>query len=236
MTREIILDTETTGLDPKKGDRIIEIGCLELENLQPTGRQFQAYINPERSVSEKTIEITGLTDAHLVDKPVFADIVESFLEFIGDDPLIIHNASFDMGFLNAELERAQRPILSRNIVIDTLDIARKKFPGSPASLDALCRRFNIDNSNREKHGAILDSELLAEVYLELMGGRQPGLIFQANASQETRNEKGDKLRHTENRPQARRETELSARLTAHELEAHERFLDKLPASAMWRHE
>jgi len=236
VTREIVLDTETTGLDPKKGDRIIEIGCLELENLQPTGRQFQAYINPERSVSEKTVEITGLTDADLIDKPVFADVVERFLEFISDDPLIIHNASFDMGFLNAELERAQRPILSRNKVIDTLDMARKKFPGSPASLDALCRRFNIDNSNREKHGAILDSELLADVYLELMGGRQPGLIFQASNSTNTRDNQSDQTRHTENRPQARRETQLSPRLTAHELEAHEQFLDKLPASAMWRHE
>lgn len=172
--REIILDTETTGLDPAAGDRIVEIACLELVNHLPTGRTFQRYLNPEREVSAGALEVHGLSDAFLAEQPRFADIVDEFLAFIGDATLVIHNAEFDVGFLNAELARCGRPPLQGK-VIDTLQMARQKFPGAQASLDALCRRFSIDNSARSKHGALLDSELLAEVYLELVGGRQVGL-------------------------------------------------------------
>jgi len=230
--REIILDTETTGLDPRQGDRIIEIGCLEIINLKATGRSFQYYIDPERSVSEKTIEITGITDAMLEGMPKFKDIADEFLAFIGNDPLVIHNADFDMGFLNAELTRIGRAALSGNKVVDTLAIARRKFPGAPASLDALCRRFGIDNSSRDKHGALLDSELLADVYLELMGGRQPGLVFQAkpNGARDDQNS-GNADRH----PQVRRASALPSRITPEEEAAHATFLDGLPVSAMWRH-
>src|SRR5690606_37349522 len=167
--REIILDTETTGLDPAAGDRIVEIACLELVNHLPTGRTFQRYLNPERAVSAGALEVHGLSDAFLAKQPRFADIVDQLLAFIGDATLVIHNAEFDVGFLNAELARCGRPPLQGK-VIDTLQMARQKFPGAQASLDALCRRFSIDNSARSKHGALLDSELLAEVYLELVGG------------------------------------------------------------------
>lgn len=173
--REIILDTETTGLSPANGDKIVEIGCVELINHLPTGNCFQKFLNPERDIPEEAIRIHGLTREFLKDKPVFSEIAEDFLEFIGDDTLIIHNADFDIKFLNAELAKAGfKPILM-NRVIDTLALARKKFPGVPTSLDALCRRFNIDNSDRSLHGALLDSKLLAAVYLELIGGRQTGL-------------------------------------------------------------
>ena len=180
--REIILDTETTGLDPSQGDRIVEIGCLELVNRLPSGETFHVYINPERAMSPEAEAVHGISDAFLADKPKFVDIVEGFLEFVGTDPLVIHNAAFDMKFLNAELEHVDRPPLEANPVIDTLAMARKRFPGAPASLDALCRRFGVDNSGRVHHGALLDSELLADVYLELSGGRQPGLVFQADAT------------------------------------------------------
>jgi DNA polymerase-3 subunit epsilon len=170
--REIILDTETTGLSPNQGHRIIEIGCIELFNHLPTGKSFHAYINPERDVPEISTKITGLTAEFLKPYPIFEKIVHDFLEFIGEDPLVIHNADFDMAFLNAELSRVNLPILPKTRAIDTLYIARQKFPGSPASLDALCKRFNVDLSKRDKHGALLDSELLAQVYLELLGGRQ----------------------------------------------------------------
>ncbi len=231
--RHVILDTETTGLKVREGDRIVEVGCLELVNYQPTGRSFQSYVNPERPVSAKTTEITGITDDQLVNEPKFAEIVDAFLEFIGDDKLVIHNAEFDLGFINGELERLNLPLIERSRTIDTLAIARKKFPGSPASLDALCRRFKIDNSARDKHGALLDSELLAEVYLELMGGRQPGLIFQAGTAAGGTSETASE---TQSRtPQPRRSGELAARISDAERAAHEAFLDQLPASAMWRH-
>jgi DNA polymerase-3 subunit epsilon len=173
--REIVLDTETTGLNAANGDRIIEIACLELVNHLPTGRQFQRYLNPERAVSSDALAIHGLSDEFLADKPKFAEIVEELFAFIGDSPLVIHNAEFDIGFVNAELARMERPSLPLERATDTVGIARRKFPGAPASLDALCRRFGIDNSARTKHGALLDAELLAEVYLELVGGRQAGL-------------------------------------------------------------
>lgn len=174
--REIVLDTETTGMDPDTGDRIVEIGCLELVNHVPTGRTFHQYINPERDVPAEVVAVHGLTNQFLADKPTFGEIVGDFVDFIGSDAkLVIHNASFDMKFINAELKTFGFPSVEWKRVIDTLDMARKKFPGSPANLDALCRRFGIDNSNRTLHGALLDSELLAEVYLEMLGGRQHGL-------------------------------------------------------------
>jgi DNA polymerase-3 subunit epsilon len=179
--REIVLDTETTGLDPTAGHRIVEIACLELLNHIPTGRSYQSYINPERDVPADALAVHGLTVEFLSDKPRFADIADDLLQFIAEAPLVIHNAEFDVGFLNAELHRLMRPPLDGERVVDTLQIARQKFPGSPASLDALCRRFAIDNSTRAKHGALLDTELLADVYLELIGGRQAGLELTAAA-------------------------------------------------------
>ncbi|HXQ40085.1 MAG TPA: DNA polymerase III subunit epsilon [Candidatus Udaeobacter sp.] len=173
--REVILDTETTGLDPSSGHRVVEIACLELINHLPSGRRFQTYLNPDRDMPDDAFRIHGLTARFLADKPRFADMVEEFLAFIDGAPLVIHNAEFDIGFLNAELKLAGRAPLPAGGAVDTVMLARRKFPGSPASLDALCKRFNVDNSARELHGALLDAELLAEVYLELIGGRQAGL-------------------------------------------------------------
>lgn len=175
--REIVLDTETTGRDPRGGDRVVEIGCLELDNHIPTGKVYQTYLNPERDVPEEVVRIHGLTEDFLRDHPRFDEVAGDFLDFIGDARLIIHNAPFDMGFLNAELENVGRKALSHDRVLDTLEMARKKFPGARNSLDALCRRFGVDNSARSNHGAVLDSELLAEVYLELIGGRQQDLAL-----------------------------------------------------------
>lgn len=175
--REIVLDTETTGLDPQSGDRIVEIGCLELMHHVPTGRKFQRYLNPERPMSADAQNVHGLSDAFLADKPTFAEVVDAFLAFIEDAPLVIHNAAFDLSFLNAELARLSLPELPDDRAIDTLKLARRRFPGAHASLDALCSRFGIDASDRTLHGALLDAELLADVYLELCGGRQPGLAL-----------------------------------------------------------
>jgi DNA polymerase-3 subunit epsilon len=172
--REIVLDTETTGLDPADAHRILEIGCVELENHLPNGRTYHQYINPDREVPDEAARVHGLTTEKLVGEPLFDAIAGEFLEFIGDAQLIIHNADFDIKFLNFELSKLGMPEISMNRVTDTLTMARKKFPGSPASLDALCKRFDVDNANRTLHGALLDSELLAEVYLELIGGRQVG--------------------------------------------------------------
>ena len=180
--REIVLDTETTGLDPASGHRIVEVACLELINHLPSGRQFQRYLNPDRDMPEDAFAIHGLTAAFLADKPRFGDIVAELIAFIDGAPLVIHNAEFDMRFLNAELTRLEQPPLAGNQAVDTLMLARRKFPGSPNSLDALCKRFSIDNSARSLHGALLDAELLAEVYLELIGGRQAGFdLVQAEA-------------------------------------------------------
>lgn len=175
--REIILDTETTGLDPAAGHRVVEIGCVEAFNHIPTGESWHCYINPERDMPEEAFRIHGLSTAFLADHRVFADIVDDFLGFIGDDNLVIHNASFDMRFLNAELGLLDRPPLDRDRAIDTVTLARRRYPGAQVSLDALCRRFEIDLSARDKHGALLDAELLADVYLELRGGRQPNLAL-----------------------------------------------------------
>ena len=177
--REIVLDTETTGLDPEAGHRVVEIGCVELVNHLPTGRTFQRYINPERPMPDEAFRVHGLSEEFLAGHPVFAAVAEEFLEFIGDARLVIHNAGFDLRFLNAELKRLGRPPLSAERAVDTVAMARSKFPGAQASLDALCRRFSVDNSGRTLHGALLDCELLAEVYLELIGGRQPELVIEA---------------------------------------------------------
>lgn len=173
--REIAVDTETTGLDPASGHRVVEIGCVEMQGMVRTGRHFHVYLNPERDMPEEAFRVHGLSADFLSDQPLFHDVAEEFLTFIGGDPLVIHNADFDMKFLNAELKRIGRPVLESGRAVDTVKIARQKFPGSPANLDALCRRFQIDLSARTLHGALLDAELLAEVYLELMGGRQAGL-------------------------------------------------------------
>jgi DNA polymerase III subunit epsilon len=180
MIREIVLDTETTGFDPAEGHRLVEIGCLELVNHVRTGRTFQTYLNPQRDVPPDAARVHGLTTAFLADKPLFTEQVDALLEFIGDDRLVIHNAEFDVKFLNAELKSAGLKPLSMARVTDTVLLARQKFPGQPANLDALCRRFKVDNSNRKFHGALLDSELLAEVYLALLGGRQHGFALGAD--------------------------------------------------------
>jgi len=175
--REIVLDTETTGLDPNSGHRIVEIGCLELINHVPTGKTYHQYVNPLRDMPTEAFNVHGLSNEFLSTHPPFEAIMDAFLDFIQESPLIIHNAKFDMKFINAELVLQKKSPLLMTRTIDTVQMARKKFPGSPANLDALCRRFKIDNSNRTLHGALLDSELLAEVYLELIGGKQPGLNF-----------------------------------------------------------
>ena len=180
--REIVVDTETTGLDARGGDRIVEIAAVELVNHLPTGRVFHRYLNPERAMSSGAYEVHGLSEQFLIGQPRFAEIADELLGFLGEDRLVIHNADFDIGFLNAELQRVERPPLPRERAVDTLALARQKFPGAQASLDALCRRFAIDNSARTKHGALLDSELLSEVYLELIGGRQAGFDLQATAA------------------------------------------------------
>jgi DNA polymerase-3 subunit epsilon len=180
--RELVLDTETTGLSPRDGHRLVEIGCVELLNHLPTGKTYHVYINPERDMPEEAFRVHGLSADFLAGHPLFADIVEDFLAFIADSPLIIHNADFDMRFINAELVRSGRSELPMSQAVDTVAMARKRFPGAQVNLDALCRRFEIDNAHRTKHGALLDAELLADVYLQLIGGRQPGLDLAVAAS------------------------------------------------------
>jgi DNA polymerase-3 subunit epsilon len=229
--REIVLDTETTGFEPSEGHRIVEIGAIELFNHMPTGRTFHVYINPERTMPPEAFEVHGLGDDFLRDKPVFHSIATEFLEFVAEARLIIHNASFDMKFLNAELSRAGRPTLALDRALDTLLIARQKFPGSPASLDALCRRFGVDNSSRAKHGALLDSELLAEVYLELIGGRQPDLML-AGSGHTGAADTSSKGPVTDWRPMPR-PAPLPPRLTEAEIAAHEAFIARLGEAAIW---
>ena len=225
--REIVLDTETTGLEPDAGDRIVEIGGVELLNHVPTGRTYHQYINPERAMPQEAFDVHGLGDEFLADKPVFAAIGDAFLDFVGDARLVIHNAAFDMKFLNAELGWMNRPALPFDRTVDTLAIARKKFPGSPASLDALCRRFGIDNSARTLHGALLDSEILAEVYLELIGGRQPGLILSGGPGEKAPDGR-DGAGRASPRP-----TALPPRITGDEAEAHRRFVEALGPESVW---
>ncbi|KEO57707.1 MULTISPECIES: DNA polymerase III subunit epsilon [Thalassospira] len=230
--REIVLDTETTGLDPYADHRLVEIGCIELINHMPTGQQYHQYINPQRPMPKEAFDVHGLGDDFLKDQPVFAEIVDDFLKFIGDDSLlVIHNAAFDMKFLNAELEWLSKPKIDMNRAIDTVQMARKKFPGSPVSLDALCRRFKIDNSNRTLHGALLDSDLLALVYLELLGGRQHGLLLDSNAK--------DKAKETANTPRmvvGPKENRLEPRLNIvsdEELAAHRAYIETKLSGAFW---
>ena len=237
--REIVLDTETTGFEPGEGDRIVEIGAIELMNHMPTGRTYHQYINPKRDMPAGAFEIHGIGPDLLTppqepkpgqvilrDKPVFADVAQAFVDFIGDSKLVIHNAAFDMKFINAELGWLNRPLLPMDQSLDTLAIARKKFPGSPASLDALCRRFGIDNSNRTLHGALLDSEILAEVYLELIGGRQPDLVMGGQTSAKTVTAGSDW------RP-APRPTPLAPKIKAAEVDAHAAFVKSLGEDALW---
>jgi len=177
--REIVLDTETTGLDPEAGHKLIEIAALELVNHLPTGKNFHHFINPERDITAEAVAIHGIKAEMLADKPVFASIVSELLEFLGDARLIIHNAEFDLGFINKELKNLGFPPIPSNRAVDTVQMARRKFPGAPASLNALCQRFSIDNTRRTFHGALLDAELLSEVYLELIGGRQSAMLLDA---------------------------------------------------------
>lgn len=223
--REIVLDTETTGLNPDAGDRIVEIGGVELFNHVATGRNFHVYINPQRDMPQEAFAVHGLSTAFLSDKPVFKAVAEDFLAFVGDAKLVIHNASFDMRFLNAELGWAGLRTLPRIQAIDTLEIAKRRFPGANNTLDALCRRFGVDNSGREKHGALLDSELLAEVYLELMGGRQPDLTLAVAVRGETR---GSAEWMVPPRPRP-----LAPRLTEGEALAHARMVESLGPEALW---
>ncbi|WP_341214272.1 DNA polymerase III subunit epsilon [uncultured Limimaricola sp.] len=224
--REIVLDTETTGFEPADGDRIVEIGAVELQGHMPTGRTYHQYINPERSMPKGAFEVHGLGDEFLRDKPKFAAIAQDFLDFIGDARLVIHNAAFDMKFLNAELGWVNKPKIPMDRALDTLAIARKRFPGSPASLDALCRRFGIDNGARTLHGALLDSEILAEVYLELIGGRQPDFALKV-----AQGRGGEAEADWRPRP---RPAPLPQRTTAEEAAAHAEFIGKLGDGALWK--
>ena len=224
--REIVLDTETTGFDPETGDRIVEIGCVELFNHVATGNTYHQYINPERDMPQEAFEVHGLSIEFLSDKPRFAEIGQAFLDFVGDAKLVIHNASFDMKFLNAELSWMKCQTIPFERAVDTLAIARKKFPGSPASLDALCRRFGIDNSARTLHGALLDSEILAEVYLELIGGRQPDFALSANTSESLA--EADMQWRPSPRP-----APLPPRLSQAEKAAHDAFVQKLGKDGLW---
>ncbi len=239
--REVVLDTETTGFEPFEGDRIVEIGAIELIGHVPTGRTYHQYINPKRSMPAEAFSVHGIGpdlleppqepkpgQETLRDKPVFADIAQAFVDFVGDAKLIIHNAAFDMKFLNAELGWVNRPLLPMDQALDTLAIARRRFPGSPASLDALCRRFGIDNSSRTLHGALLDSEILAEVYLELIGGRQPDFALAADTRSTS-----DASAVDDWRPVPRPEP-LPSRIREKEAAAHAAFIDSLGDGALWK--
>lgn len=230
MLREIVLDTETTGTDHAKGDRVIEIGCVELFNHIPTGRTFHVYINPEYQVSAGALAVHGLSNAFLADKPVFAAIAEDFVEFIRDARLVIHNAPFDVGFLNAEFARTGHPAIDLADVVDTLILARRKHPGAQNNLDALCARYGVDNSKRTKHGALMDAEILAEVYIELIGGRQVGFDLSAQPKSASRRPApGQPVAALEPRSRPR-----IARLTEAEREAHAAFVQTLGPNAIWR--
>lgn len=222
--REIVLDTETTGMNPDTGDKLVEIGCVELFNHIPTGKTYQVYINPERPVPAEATAVHGLTDEFLADKPVFSQIYTDFVDFIGDAKLVIHNAEFDIKFLNWELKQVGHAPIPWPRVVDTLGLARRKFPGSPANLDALCRRFGIDNSGREFHGALLDSQLLSEVYLELLGGRQHGLgLLSGKKDEASSAAKRKSKKFREPRPHAANTDEVAA---------HQELLGKLK-KALW---
>ncbi|HEX3858116.1 MAG TPA: DNA polymerase III subunit epsilon [Pseudolabrys sp.] len=225
--REIVLDTETTGLEPTQGHRLVEIGCVELLNRIPTGATFHCYLNPERDVPAEAFAIHGLSFDFLKSHKRFVEIADAFIEFIGDAPLVIHNAGFDHGFLNAELKRVERVLIARERLVDTLFLARRKHPGGPNRLDDLCARYGIDNSRRTKHGALLDAEILAEVYLELIGARQAQLgLAEKVAGQNTM--RGGVAVARE------RPTPLTPRLSDAEREAHRAFIATLGAAALWQ--
>jgi len=224
MTREIVFDTETTGLSPANGDRLLEIGAVELINHVPTGKHYHQFINPKRDVPEDAYKVHGLSYDFLKDFPVFEEVVDEFLEFIGDAVLVAHNASFDMSFINSELKNARREAITNDRVVDTLEISRRLFPGARNNLDALCKRYNIDNSDRTKHGALIDSELLAKVYLELLGGQEPKMVFEkkeeaANKSLEFADKK---VRESRN-----------FIVSGEELKEHEEFLKNKLNGALW---
>jgi DNA polymerase-3 subunit epsilon len=224
--REIVFDTETTGLDPFQGDRMVEIGCIELVNRFPTGKTFHCYFNPERDMPEQAFRVHGLSIDFLKDKPLFATKVEELIVFLGDDAaLVAHNAMFDLGFLNAELERAGRSAVNRDRIVDTLLLARRKHPGGANRLDDLCARYSIDNSRRTKHGALLDAELLAEVYIELIGARQAQLVLSQTAAPIRVTGEPIVLRE--------RPAPLLPRVSDEERAAHRRFIATLGESAIW---
>ncbi len=224
--REIVLDTETTGLDPLRGDRLVEIGCVEIFNRMPTGQIFHRHINPERDMPLEAFNVHGLSAEFLATKPLFAHVVEEFLEFIADAPLVIHNASFDIGFINAELDRIKRPAISRDRLVDTLLLARRKHPGVSNRLDDLCSRSAIDNSRRTKHGALLDSELLAEVYIDLIGARQSQLILAAEVRDVRTGGPGEMPRRQRTEP-------LAPRITEADRADHRTFVATLGDKPVW---
>lgn len=225
--RELVMDTETTGFDPHSGDRLVEIGCVELSNFIPTGRVWHQYINPERDMPDGAFQVHGLSAQFLSDKPLFADIVEDFLNFVDGGKMIFHNASFDMNFINAELSWAGRSAVPPDQVFDTLAMARRKHPAGPNSLDALCKRYGVDNSSRTKHGALLDAELLAEVYLHLIGG--PQAAFDLSTSGRGRHSGANMAAAPIVRP-----TPLPPQLAEAETAAHTQFVDELGDSAIWK--
>ena len=225
--REIVFDTETTGLNPLGGDRVVELGCVELVDYMPTGMVFHVYLNPERDMPEQAFRVHGLSTEFLSDKPLFVDIVDDFTTFIGDAKLVAHNASFDLGFLNAELARAGRDPIQSERIIDTLQIARRKYPFGPNTLDALCQRLAIDNSKRTKHGALLDAEILAEVYIELLGGRQKDLGLAVERTTLTVVSSSSKAMIT------KRLTQLADRLTTADLDHHAEFIANFGADPLW---
>lgn len=229
MLREIVLDTETTGLDARKTDRLIEIGCIELVNRIPTGKEFHRFINPERDVPAEAEAVHGISTAFLKDKPLFNAVAKDFLDFIAGDTLVIHNAAFDVGFLNAELERVRGPVIAMSRVVDTLQLARRKHPAGPNSLDALCKRYGIDNSKRIKHGALMDSLLLAEVYLELLGERQASLVL-GSAGPRT----AGSLAAGGAIARGARPSPLPSRLTEELVAAHRAFVETLGPKAIWK--
>jgi DNA polymerase-3 subunit epsilon len=223
--REIVLDTETTGLDPLRGDRLVEIGCVEIFNRMPTGQTFHRYINPQRDMPKEAFDVHGLSAEFLADKPLFSAVADEFLAFVGDAPLVIHNASFDIGFINAELEKVARTAIPRERLVDTLLLARRKHPGVSNRLDDLCSRYAIDNSHRTKHGALLDAELLAEVYIDLIGARQSQLILAEKVQSHTG--------AAADAPRRQRTEPLVPRLTEAEFAAHLAFVQTLGEKRLW---
>ena len=224
--REVVLGTETTGLDPLRGDRLVEIGCVEIFNRMPTGQSFHRHINPERDMPAEAFAVHGLSTEFLASKPLFSEVVDEFLEFLADAPLVIHNASFDISFINAELDRIKRPAIPRERLVDTLLLARRKHPGVSNRLDDLCSRYAIDNSRRTKHGALLDAELLAEVYVDLIGARQSQLILASETTEIRVGAAGET-------PRRQRPTPLVVRITDTDREAHRAFVATLGEKPIW---